>query len=357
MAEDTALVIARERAIEKLGESIDDGSGLDLMTLSTVMIQSGYFPNVEGVAQGVVKILAGKELGFGPIASLRHIYVHKGHIGIMATLMATKIRESKRYDYKVVTCTDEICEIEFFRVGGAAVIMSLGTASFTIEEAKRTGNVKADSAWQTYPSDMLFARAMSRGQRRYCPDVFHMTVYTPEDIDAMAKADAPPPVEEPSLAPRRKSDLPLTPDPVVAVPVEVVEVVEPRAAAQAPKVKLAKKRAAAVTTMEVGGPVVGIVLSVPAPGPMKDVTPAAAPSAGRIQFDIGKQHFDTAGVTKPQLLDIFKLTAKVDQKYKAKGPEYAKQVLFAEFDLHHRADLTAETADQYLVRLGELAVE
>jgi len=178
-----------EQAKAALASAVDQGSGLDLMTLSTIMVQSGFFPNAESVAQGVVKILAGRELGFPAIASMRHIYVHNGHIGLQATLIATKIRQSGTYDYRILESTDKRCEIEFIRKGPDGKWGAEGKAAFTIEEAQRAGLIKEKSAWTTYPSDLLFARAMTRGQRRYCPDVFGQSVYSEEEIHEIAAAD------------------------------------------------------------------------------------------------------------------------------------------------------------------------
>lgn len=41
-----------------------------------------------------------------------------------------------------------------------------------------------------YPQNMLFARAISSGVRRYCPDVFNGNlVYVPEELGAQVDED------------------------------------------------------------------------------------------------------------------------------------------------------------------------
>ncbi|NJO31398.1 MAG: recombinase RecT [Richelia sp. SL_2_1] len=37
--------------------------------------------------------------------------------------------------------------------------------------------------WKKWPSDMMFARALTRGARRYCPDVFGGPAYTKEELE------------------------------------------------------------------------------------------------------------------------------------------------------------------------------
>jgi hypothetical protein len=54
-------------------------------------------------------------------------------------------------------------------------------SSFTIEEAKRAKLTDKDN-WKNFASDMLFARALTRGQRRYAPDVAIGSVYAEGEI-------------------------------------------------------------------------------------------------------------------------------------------------------------------------------
>ena len=52
----------------------------------------------------------------------------------------------------------------------------------TMEDAKRAG-LLGKTSWQRYPEDMLFARALSRGARRFCPDALGGAIYTPEELE------------------------------------------------------------------------------------------------------------------------------------------------------------------------------
>ena len=62
----------------------------DTMTLGKVLAQSGYFADSREAAQAVVKILAGQELGFGPIAWSR--YCHAGRASSAAERTAPSNR-------------------------------------------------------------------------------------------------------------------------------------------------------------------------------------------------------------------------------------------------------------------------
>ncbi len=140
------------------------------------MSKSGYFQDAREQSQAIVKILAGREMGFGPFASMTGVYIISGRPSIGANLMASAVKRSGRYDYRVREMTDAVCEIEYLQAG-----KSIGISRFTIEDARKAGTKNTDK----YPRNMLFARAMSNGVRWYCPDVFDgAAVYTPEELGA-----------------------------------------------------------------------------------------------------------------------------------------------------------------------------
>lgn len=140
------------------------------------MSKSGYFVDAREQAQAITKILAGREMGFGPFASMTGIYIISGRPSIGANLMAAAVKASGRYNYRVHEMTDAVCEIIFFEGGKEA-----GRSRFTIEDARKAGTKNLDK----FARNMLFARAMSNGCRWYCPDVFlGAPTYTPEELGA-----------------------------------------------------------------------------------------------------------------------------------------------------------------------------
>ena len=137
-----------------------------LGSVSRMIAGSGMFGKVTPENVGT-RILMGAGLGLNISESLQFLYVINGKPVVAAACYATKIKAHDSYDYRVNSLTDDACEIEFYSDGE-----SLGTSSFTYAEAQKAGIAKG-SNWQNYRTDMLFSRAMSRGGRRFCPDVLN----------------------------------------------------------------------------------------------------------------------------------------------------------------------------------------
>ena len=151
----------------------------ETLELGKVLAESGFFSDARQASQAVVKVLAGNELGFGPIASMVGVNIIQGKPAIGANLIAAKVKGSGRYDYRVTENADDVCEVAFFQDA-----KEIGRSRFTMEDAERAGLNGKDN-WKKYPRNMLFARAISNGARWYCPDVFSgVTVYTPEELGA-----------------------------------------------------------------------------------------------------------------------------------------------------------------------------
>lgn len=151
----------------------------ETMQLGELLAASGFFQDSRGAAQAVVKVLAGREIGFGPIASMTGINVIQGRVSISANLMAAAIKRSGRYDYRVKEMTPQRCEIEFRERNGDKWEV-IGSSEFTAQDAQKAGTKNMDK----FARNMLFARAMSNGARWYCPDIFGGPVYTPEEMGA-----------------------------------------------------------------------------------------------------------------------------------------------------------------------------
>lgn len=168
----TALAIREEVNVSELKQT------------AQLLALSGYFEtkgNTEtAIAQLATKILAGREMGFGPYASVNGIHIIQGKPTVSANLMAAAVKASGRYDYRVRKMDDDAVSIEFFQVAGGK-LESLGLSTFTKGDAAKAGTQNL----QKFARNMLFARAMSNGVRWYCPDVFMSgSVYTPEEMGA-----------------------------------------------------------------------------------------------------------------------------------------------------------------------------
>lgn len=154
----------------------------DTMRLGDILARSGYFADSREAAQAVVKVLAGQELGFGPIASMTGVNIIKGNVTLSANLIAAAIKRSGRYNYRVRKMTDAECSIEFFEGGE-----SLGISTFTAEDAKTAG-LSGDN-WRKFPRNMLFARAISNGAKWFCPDLGGGPLYTPDELGATVDSE------------------------------------------------------------------------------------------------------------------------------------------------------------------------
>lgn len=189
--------------------------------VSRVMFASGMFKNTENEAQAVVKVMAGSEMGMTPFQSMNGIDIIEGQAVVKPHTIASRIQQTNKYDYKVKTLTALRCDIDFYRVANPKIGQKhehVGTATFTIEQAQAAGLVDpmcrpnpqtmsidhntrqvtrykkgggsysftgclCKDNWKNYPDDMLYARAMSRGSKRYTPDVFNIPIYTPDEIE------------------------------------------------------------------------------------------------------------------------------------------------------------------------------
>mgnify|MGYP001588855778 CR=1 FL=1 len=73
-----------------------------------------------------------------------------------------------------------------------------------------------------------------------------------------------------------------------------------------------------------------------------------APAREPLRFTIGKTPYETAGMTRDQMLSSFDLERQVEKKQKG-----LTQMIIKSFGVAHRWQLTAEQGEQLLIRLSE----
>lgn len=158
----------------------------DVRRVALMLAQSNYFDakaaqGDTAIAQLATKILAGREMGYGPFASVQGIHVIQGKPVISANLMAAAVKRSGRYDYRVRKLDNDGCEVEFFQRTGDKW-ESLGKSAFTRDDAKAAGLLGKDN-WSKFARNMFFARALSNGIRWFAADVFDgSAAYTPDEL-------------------------------------------------------------------------------------------------------------------------------------------------------------------------------
>lgn len=165
MAEEKAIAIVKEPFQET-------------MQIAAVFAESGFFSDTKTAAQAVVKIMAGREYGFGAFSSMTGIHIIQGKPTLSAHLMAAAIKRSGRYNYRVTRLDDKGCTIEFYDNGKLVGPPS----TFTEEDAKKAKLLGKEGPWMAYPRNMYFARAMSNGAKFYCPEVFEAGAYVEGEI-------------------------------------------------------------------------------------------------------------------------------------------------------------------------------
>ena len=153
----------------------------EVAQIGKAMVDSGYFADSKNAAQAIVKVMAGRELGLGAFASMTGIHIIQGKPALGANLLASLIKNDRRYDYRVIELTDTRCEIQFTENGEEC-----GRSVFTEDDAKRVGTKNMNK----FPKNMLFARAISNGAKWYTPGIFGgAPVYTPEELGADIDVD------------------------------------------------------------------------------------------------------------------------------------------------------------------------
>lgn len=153
-------------------------SSADAISIGETFYKSGMFADIKSAQQAVVKIMAGAEMGISPFQAMSGIHIIQGKPTIGAGLMASRVKASGKYNYKVTEMTDKVCTIDFTEGG-----QPIGTSTFTIEDAKKAGTKNIDR----FPRNMLFARAMSNGVRWFCPDIYEGPVYVPEEMESITE--------------------------------------------------------------------------------------------------------------------------------------------------------------------------
>jgi len=194
-----------------------DYSLKEIAIISEEIYKSRLFADLQNKEQAYAKIIAGRELGLGPMTSLALIYVVHGRTALEAELMGGLVKQTEKYNYRFKKMTNEECVIDFYENGKLA-----GTSTFTIDDARRAELTNKDN-WKKYPRNMLIARALANGARWFCPDAIH-GAYTYDEMGLEVDAEgrvinalpAMPAIEIKGLTPQEpakggKAETPQTP--------------------------------------------------------------------------------------------------------------------------------------------------
>jgi hypothetical protein len=177
---------------KELARNVDDLSLDEVRSMGEIFCKSGFFKDARDASQAIVKILLGRELGLSPVIAMTSIHIVEGKPELSANLLASLVKQSARYDYRVRETSNTACTIDFIQDGEV-----VGESTFLIDDAKRARIYREGGSWTRYPKAMLFARAMSQGVRAHCPDVgTGCPMYTPGEqsgFDEPPEGDDGPP--------------------------------------------------------------------------------------------------------------------------------------------------------------------
>lgn len=178
--------------------------------LAVALAQSRMFKDALQETQAFAKILMGRDLGLSPIQSLMGLDIVKGNLQIRGVLLASFIRQSVDYHYKVVEKShtaakviflgypQEEAEDGFYKSAGRWWEV-LGEEEFTVEDANRAGLVKTDSNWEKYPKNMCVWRCLSNGVKFHMPELMGgVPIYTEADDFGLLE-EGPHGVDDPNV--------------------------------------------------------------------------------------------------------------------------------------------------------------
>lgn len=178
-------------------------------------------------------ILYGRELGLGPMTSLRSINVIKGKPALSAEAMRAMILAAGHHiSFREMTAAR--CVVDGRRKGESDVT----TVTYTMDDAKKAG-LAGQNQYAKMPRQMLAARATSELARLIFADVIGgllIDVEAEEDdpgettnvtpITTAKRRKSPTTVAEPANAPSAETALPVDPEPVLDDDIVEAEIVD-----------------------------------------------------------------------------------------------------------------------------------
>lgn len=129
--------------------------------------ESTYFKALGGMPGVMCIALYAREIGVPIMTALMGGFSNvSGKITMSAELMHSLMRAAGMRINIIHNDSNE-CEIH----GKRSDTGDEYTAIYTIEDARKANLIKSGGAWEKNPSDMLFARCISRLRRRLAPDI------------------------------------------------------------------------------------------------------------------------------------------------------------------------------------------
>lgn len=152
-------------------------SGLEqiLQVAKSLKQAGGFLPqHLRNEGEIVAVILAGRELGIPPMASIRGIKLVKGNVTLDAAMqLALMVRAGAKVTW-LKDGRDGTAQLKLERVG-----QEPHTSTYSLEDARRAG-LSGDN-WTKHPAAMLRARCVTAAGKAFMPDVL-AGVYLPDEL-------------------------------------------------------------------------------------------------------------------------------------------------------------------------------
>jgi hypothetical protein len=160
---------------------LHDDTFRTMIELADRLHKSGFAPQaLKNAGQVLAVILTGRELGIGPMASLRNISIINQRASLSAELLASLIKQAHGYDALQLVSSDDTQATFRYKSRG---MTEYAEYSYTMEKARKA-QLTAKDVWQKYPADMLRARCVSNIARIAFQDV-SLGLYTTEELESI----------------------------------------------------------------------------------------------------------------------------------------------------------------------------
>jgi hypothetical protein len=166
--------------------SVDGWAGmlLKVVELSDIIAGTEFVPTALRDKPPAVAacILAGRELGIGPMTALGHLHVIEGRPSMSAQLMRALVLRAG-HELRIISSSSVECTIAGRRRESDRNL-PVPSVTYTIDDARRA-KLDGKPNWSRYPRAMLLARATGELCRGIFADVIGGMPYTAEEVTDM----------------------------------------------------------------------------------------------------------------------------------------------------------------------------
>ena len=163
--ETPVVALARTAPVTSFARGLEPNTFEAAYQMAGCIAQTGMC-GVKSAEDALVRLMTGRELGLSAMQSLRAVYVVNGRPGLDASVM--QALAERHPECEVFTFEESTAERATLRVKRKGKPEQRIT--WTLNDAKAAGLVKAGGNWASYPTQMLRARCKADAARLEFPD-------------------------------------------------------------------------------------------------------------------------------------------------------------------------------------------